>query len=266
MGISEPLSVTVWNNRPRVIWVPDEYETIQEAIIASDDQDTIMVREGRYQEQLQFFDKNVSLISESGPEATIIDGTGNTYVIWITGGQDSSMIVRGFTFINASELNWRNCLLLGGGASARIVNNVFISARNVGAIVEQTFAPISNNLFISSVYGIQIAHSWGSLLNNMFIGIDQYAIWDASNGGQELVPDFNLFWNCGFNGDDRFRRFQRNGWGEHNITDEEPRFINESYRLQDGSPGVDQGDPNILDLDGTRSDIGVHGGPYAYPQ
>ena len=33
------------------------------------------------------------------------------------------------------------------------------------------------------------------------------------------------------------------------------------YHLQAYSPAIDSGDPNILDVDGTRSDIGVYGGP-----
>lgn len=34
------------------------------------------------------------------------------------------------------------------------------------------------------------------------------------------------------------------------------------YHLQAFSPAIDKGDPNILDLDGTRSDIGMYGGPF----
>jgi hypothetical protein len=33
------------------------------------------------------------------------------------------------------------------------------------------------------------------------------------------------------------------------------------YHLQMFSPAIDAGDPNILDVDGTRSDIGTYGGP-----
>jgi|GEM_PF-2225927 len=43
-----------------------------------------------------------------------------------------------------------------------------------------------------------------------------------------------------------------------------------AYRLQRGSPLIDAGDPTILDLDGTCSDIGWTGGPggisYTYPE
>ncbi len=42
-------------------------------------------------------------------------------------------------------------------------------------------------------------------------------------------------------------------------------FVNEDsmdFHLQMFSPLIDAGDPNILDLDGSRSDIGLFGGPY----
>ncbi|MCK6615969.1 MAG: T9SS type A sorting domain-containing protein, partial [Ignavibacteriaceae bacterium] len=44
-----------------------------------------------------------------------------------------------------------------------------------------------------------------------------------------------------------------------------PMFVDEEagdFRLQKYSPLIDAGDPNILDVDGTRSDIGPLGGPY----
>ena len=44
----------------------------------------------------------------------------------------------------------------------------------------------------------------------------------------------------------------------------DPRIEDETtYRLRAESPLVDQGDPALMDLDGTRSDIGLHGGPEA---
>ena len=38
---------------------------------------------------------------------------------------------------------------------------------------------------------------------------------------------------------------------------------NDDHHIELGSPCLDQGDPSIVDLDGTRSDIGVYGGPNA---
>ena len=45
----------------------------------------------------------------------------------------------------------------------------------------------------------------------------------------------------------------------------DPMFENQdsnNYLLQMFSPLIDAGDPNILDVDGSRSDVGLYGGPY----
>ncbi len=39
---------------------------------------------------------------------------------------------------------------------------------------------------------------------------------------------------------------------------------NDSYALSLASPCIDAGDPELSDLDGTRSDMGMYGGPYAF--
>jgi len=45
-----------------------------------------------------------------------------------------------------------------------------------------------------------------------------------------------------------------------------PMFTNDTtYRLQRGSPLIDAGNPALIDIDGSRSDIGVHGGLWAIP-
>jgi len=259
IGASEPLGLTIDNHR--VMWVPDDYEKIQDAINASVDGDTVRVRAGTYRGQTQFFDKNVSLVSEDGPEETVIDGTGYTYAAWISGGQDSSIIIRGFTFLNNGSAGdtWWNGLLIDGGASPKIVNNIFIAPMKNGIVSGQTFSPIRNNLFVNSVTSISIAHSWGDFLNNMIIHMSRHAFWNGAGAGQPLIPDYNLLWDFELLGNE----FPME-WGEHNIIDVQPVFQLNSYRLQPGSPGIDQGDPSILDLNGTRSDIGVYGGPYAY--
>jgi hypothetical protein len=54
-------------------------------------------------------------------------------------------------------------------------------------------------------------------------------------------------------------------WGGGN-TDDDPEFVDEGrgdYRLESSSDLIDDGDPTISDRDGTRSDIGLFGGPEA---
>jgi hypothetical protein len=86
-----------------------------------------------------------------------------------------------------------------------------------------------------------------------------------------LNPDYNLYW-------DLAQKYQGLiNPGQHEITSDpmliEDKFPDDSltfnYHLQAYSPAIDAGDPNIPDLDGSRSDIGAFGGPggerYLYP-
>ena len=71
-----------------------------------------------------------------------------------------------------------------------------------------------------------------------------FAIW---NGGSMLTMDGV---DGNFSSDPLFVSASDDGW---------PR--NDDLRLGEGSPAIDAGDPAILDADGTRSDVGVFGGP-----
>ena len=55
----------------RTIWVPDEYPTIQEAVNAAGDGDTIRVRAGIYIEEVVIQSKSISLIGEDASSTTI---------------------------------------------------------------------------------------------------------------------------------------------------------------------------------------------------
>lgn len=73
--------------------------------------------------------------------------------------------------------------------------------------------------------------------------------------------DYNLYWQN--------NTHTTGGFAPNDIV-ADPMFVNDTipvyggtydYRLQMFSPAIDAGDPNILDVDGTRSDIGAYGGP-----
>ena len=47
----------------QIIWVPDDYETIQEAIIASSDGDTVIVEVGTDYENINYWGKAITVAS-----------------------------------------------------------------------------------------------------------------------------------------------------------------------------------------------------------
>ncbi|MDP6775997.1 MAG: right-handed parallel beta-helix repeat-containing protein [Candidatus Latescibacteria bacterium] len=92
------------------IRVPADHSTIQGAIDAAADGDTIIVSPGLYQESLVLADKTIALVSKhfltGRPDAiaeTIIDGDGGDNVIKVTDTVGLETTISGFTIRNADD-------------------------------------------------------------------------------------------------------------------------------------------------------------------
>jgi parallel beta-helix repeat protein len=83
---------------PVVIRVPDDYPTIQEAIVNANPGDTVTVSSGTYNETL-FIDKTLALLGEDR-DTTIINGNGAEIVVQ---ANLTSVTISGFTIINGAE-------------------------------------------------------------------------------------------------------------------------------------------------------------------
>lgn len=82
------------------IYVPDDYDKIQTAIIASTSGDTIIVRPGTYVENIDFVGKAITLTSALGPEVTVIDGSKAGSVVTFQSGENDYSVIEGFTITN----------------------------------------------------------------------------------------------------------------------------------------------------------------------
>jgi len=82
------------------IRVPADAATIQEAINAAVTGDTILVAPGTYLEVIDFGGKAISVRSEQGPDATIIDAGGNGSVVTFRSSETRSAVLSGFTLRN----------------------------------------------------------------------------------------------------------------------------------------------------------------------
>lgn len=253
-------SFRVYNHPPRVIWVPDEYAKIQSAIDASRDGDTVRVRTGTYHESLYMWDKNIWIESEEGPELTVIDASdsiGNWQGIWMEGNQDTTAMIRGFTIANTISIG----LLLKGQSSPKIVNNIIINSGTSHLRTGINRSIIRNNVFANSKNeGLELWFCYGEVDNNILANTTGYAWWNSTVSFNPFSPDYNLIFQYGKYVDARGFEF-----GPHNILDQDPLFRVGGYQLQPDSPCIDAGRPDLRDLDGSPSDIGVYGGPYAYP-
>jgi len=105
-----------------LIHVPEDFITIQEAINAAFNGDTVLVDTGTYVERINFIGKNIVVASKylttldtNYINQTIIDGDSLGSVVTIINGEDSTTMLCGFTVQNGADTV--------GGGGIRIVNS-----------------------------------------------------------------------------------------------------------------------------------------------
>jgi hypothetical protein len=96
-----------------VLKVPQQYATIQAAVTAAQEGDTVRVAPGTYTEHLLIQGKAINLLG-AGWSESIIDGGGDGRVVTIAATGDGLVTISGFTLRNGFT-NWDNIYQLGVG-------------------------------------------------------------------------------------------------------------------------------------------------------
>jgi hypothetical protein len=89
-------------NAASIIRVPANQTTIQAAINAAVNGDVIQVAPGTYVENLNFLGKAIRVVSDQGPQVTIIDGNRAGTVVTFASGETSQSVLSGFTLRNGN--------------------------------------------------------------------------------------------------------------------------------------------------------------------
>ncbi len=144
------------------------------------------------------------------------------------------------------------------------VRNNFIHGRTYDVGINQVPNTIENNIIINFARGI-VMQPGTRVTNNIILNSRECAIY-TTNSLDTAVINYNCFYNntaisnntALFNPDTTIYYAS------------DPMFENQdsnNFLLQMFSPLINAGDPNILDVDGSRSDVGLYGGPFgqSYP-
>ncbi len=133
--------------------VPADVPTIQAAINAASNGDTVLVAPGTYTENINFSGKAITLKSSGGPSVTTIDGSAKGTVVTFNSGETTNSQLSGFTIRNGFQNG-----LSGGGiaiysASPTIVGNVITgnhAAVGIGIYINGGAPVIQNNLITAN--------------------------------------------------------------------------------------------------------------------
>jgi hypothetical protein len=170
---------------------------------------------------------------------------------------------------------------------AVIKNNWFLSIMNNGLELGTLFYSTRNYVYNNLISALEPGHigvyqnQYGEVINNVITGFN-YGMEPKSN----CIIKNNVIMNCQsaaigisewptLTGDINYNLFFNCQMLTGNSTSfdpdttiyytSDPMFENQdsnNYLLQMFSPLIDAGDSNILDIDGSRSDVGLYGGPY----
>ncbi len=103
------LGMTAGATIAATIYVPDDYSTIQAAIDAAANRDTVVVRNGNWtglgNRDLDFKGKAITVRSDKGPSYCIIDCEDSGRAFYFHNGETQSSVVQGFTIKNGNA--WR---------------------------------------------------------------------------------------------------------------------------------------------------------------
>lgn len=113
-----------------VIHVPADQPTIQSAINAAADGDTVLVSDGTYVENINFNGKAITVTSVNGSKVTTLDGNKLNVVVAFVTNEGAGSVLNGFTITNGLSGDQSPGFGEGGGivientASPTITNNV----------------------------------------------------------------------------------------------------------------------------------------------
>jgi hypothetical protein len=177
----------------RTVWYvhPDSaLNTIQAGLDSCEDNDIVLVAPGTYYENIVWPNtQGIHLVSELGPELTIIDGDSSGAVIRVYTGVDTNTLIRGLTIRNGfdtSYVSYTGGIQCASSSSPTITDNRIINNPSGVTCFDNSSPIIINNFInenISHIFslgygsGILCVNSGPAIISNVISGNS------ASEGG-----------------------------------------------------------------------------------
>src|SRR5215467_7831716 len=108
----------------QIINVPADQPTLQAAINAASNGDTVLVAPGTYVENINFGGKAITVASSGGPSVTTIDGGAQGSVVTFSTGEGLTSILNGFTVRNGFQNGFSGGGIYIASASPTITGNI----------------------------------------------------------------------------------------------------------------------------------------------
>jgi hypothetical protein len=165
MGILGAIPATAAN----VLNVPGTYATVQAAINASSNGDTVVVAPGTYFENIDFKGKLITVQSAQGPSVTTIDGSNLAPVVNFSTNETTAAVIQGFTLQHGNAtgvFGYEGAGVHINGASPTVAGNV-----------------ITANTSCADGTGISIAFASPTIRDNTITGNSKQAGCSGQNGG-----------------------------------------------------------------------------------
>jgi len=234
--------------------VPNDFATIQAAIDAAADGDSVIVAAGSYAENLNL----KSGVDVRGVEAarTFVEPETLADPVVLASGIDDVLFAN-FTIINA-QLGFD----VINSTNLQVANTVFDSAGQVALQIDiDSQVDVLNTVFWNNVNAIRRATVDAQVTNVGFIG---NVVTINSPISSIIDPNTNVD-NCGFfDNDDMEIPGNELGFGTAAVIGD-PRFVatgDFDFHLQQGSPFIDVGLGTDV-IDNSTADIGAYGGEFA---
>jgi parallel beta-helix repeat protein len=137
-----------------IIYVPDDYPTIQGAIDVADSGDTIIVRDGNYSENI-VVNKEVYIKSENGSDLTIVQAaTSSEDVFKVT---ENYVNITGFTIKGATEWGYHSIYLFNADWCVISNNSIISNFHGIHLFMDSDNNEIRDNYVANNLgYGISM--------------------------------------------------------------------------------------------------------------